>query len=315
MMDLHLQSEFERLGAQSPWKSSFTINGKAYGSGLNHELDVRPPQFFRLVPDARRILELGSCQGGGTFQLAKYPGVREIVALEGRDYHLEKARYVQKALDIHNVTFLQADLETFDFGPLGRFDAVYCVGLLYHLPEPWSLLEKLARVADTVYINTHYCYQSRANMTLNGYEGSKWLEAGYADPLSGLSAWSFWPTLKSLTKILLDTGFVPEIHETDTVGKGQAPHGTTILARRTARLPNSEVDALLERMERTLELAEQLEQSQDREAKLAEQLGSAQKEADLLRSQIRQMEASKFWKIRKLWMRVKRSIPMAGSRT
>jgi hypothetical protein len=232
-----LAAEFKRLGARSPWMASFAINGRLYGSGLNHEQDVRPPHFFRHVANPRRILELGSCQGGGTFQLAKYPGVEEVVAIEGRDYNIAKAKLAQRALGVSNVTFLHGDLETFNVASLGRFDAVYCVGVLYHVPKPWELLARLAWVTDVLYINTHYCPKNQVQLTLHGYEGKKWMEFGFDDPLSGLSAWSFWPTLVALARMLLDAGFIPEILETDTLGTGQSPHGTTILARRAATEP------------------------------------------------------------------------------
>src|SRR5438309_9844020 len=133
-----LRKGFAELAKRSPWMASFLINGQVYGAGLNHDEDVRPPYFFGLVPNPRRILELGSCQGGGTFQLARHAGVREVVAIEGRAFNIEKATFVQQALGIKNVVFLQDDLESYDFTPLGRFDAVYCVGLLYHLPRPWE---------------------------------------------------------------------------------------------------------------------------------------------------------------------------------
>ncbi|MGE5193690.1 MAG: class I SAM-dependent methyltransferase [Deltaproteobacteria bacterium] len=251
-MDRQLQEEFIRLQARSAWMASYSIRGHVYGSGLDHDRDVRPPHFFQLVPNARRILELGSCQGGGTFQLARHSGVQEVVALEGRDYNLEKAKFVQQILGLSNITFLEANLETFDFASLGRFDAVYCVGLLYHLPSPWELLARLEPVADILYINTHYCRQAQASMTIHGYEGLKYGELGLEDPLSGMSNWSFWPTLKSLAHMLIDTGFTPEIVETDSTGVGQSPHGTTILARRTAALPTHEKDRLLLKMHELL---------------------------------------------------------------
>ena len=247
-----IQHEFDHLAARSPWMATFTINGQEFGSGLNHDHDVRPPDFLRLVPQPQRILELGSCQGGGTFQLARHPGVREVIAIEGRDFNIEKAEYVRGILGASNVRFLQGNLETFDFAPLGRFDAVYCVGVLYHLPKPWELLAKLASVADALYINTHYCPLNEVAMTLHGYEGKKWDEFGYEDPLSGMSAWSYWLTLEALTRMLLDCGFVAEILQTDTVGIGQSPHGTTILARRRVTLSADEETLLNEKARRML---------------------------------------------------------------
>jgi SAM-dependent methyltransferase len=251
-MNPQLQHHLDRLTARSEWLASFSIDGLTFGHGLNHDDDVRPDQFFRLVPNARRILELGSCQGGGTFQLAKHPGVEEIVAIEGRDYNIEKALFVQRLLGLNNVTFIEANLETFDFTSLGRFDAVYCVGLLYHLPKPWELLARLKEVSDVIYLNTHFCRANSISRKLHAYDGANWHEMGFEDPLSGLSNWSFWPTLKSLAQMLLDAGFVSEIIETDSTGLGQCPHGTTILARCAASLASEERDGLLQEMRATL---------------------------------------------------------------
>lgn len=240
-MDASVQNEVERLKEQSSWLVRFSVDGQGYGKGRENEpADVRPASFFRHLPQARRILELGACQGGGTFQLAAHAGVQEVVAIEGRDYHVEKAQFIQKMLGVTNVKFLCADLETFDLTTLGRFDAVYCVGFLYHLPRPWELLARLAAVSDHVYINTHYVRLAEADLTLHGYKGMRYQEYGYADPLSGLSPWSFWPTLPALTQMLIDAGFLPEILEIDSVGPGQSPHGTTLLARRLSMLPEEE---------------------------------------------------------------------------
>lgn len=57
--DLDLEKEFERLGNTSPWMASFSISGRVYGSGLDDDQDVRPPHFFRVVPNPRRILDAG----------------------------------------------------------------------------------------------------------------------------------------------------------------------------------------------------------------------------------------------------------------
>jgi SAM-dependent methyltransferase len=251
-MDSQLQIEVDRLSKRSEWLARYSIDGQTFGAGLDHDQDVRPGQFFSILPRARRILELGSCQGGGTFQLAKRTSVEEIVAIEGRDYNIEKARFVQRLLERDNVTFIEANLETFDFTSLGRFDAVYCVGLLYHLPKPWELLARLKEVSDVIYLNTHFCRANSVSRTVHGYDGANWQEMGFADPLSGLSTWSFWPTLKSLAQMLRDAGFVPEIIETDSTGLGQCPHGTTILARNAACVSADERDGLLFEMQAIL---------------------------------------------------------------
>jgi len=47
-----------------------------------------------------------------------------------------------------------ADLESWDPGALGRFDAVLCFGLLYHLSAPARFLAACARIAPMLYLET-----------------------------------------------------------------------------------------------------------------------------------------------------------------
>ena len=54
---------------------------------------------------------------------------------------------MQRQLELSNVTFFEADLETCDLQTLGQFDAVYNVGLLYHVADPFRVLQQCAAVA------------------------------------------------------------------------------------------------------------------------------------------------------------------------
>ena len=192
---------------RNPWVTRFMIQGRAYGGWFEAGVDSRVQLFWRCFPKARRILELGSLEGGHTFTLAQRPGVEKVVGLEGRTPNLARARFVQKMLGCRNVEFQQADLETFDPSPLGSFDAVYCVGLLYHLVEPWKLLQRFSGVAPVLFLSTHYAFDHEAHLMRHTYEGRLYRELGLADPLSGLSADSFWPTRESLLAMLRDAGY------------------------------------------------------------------------------------------------------------
>jgi hypothetical protein len=192
---------------RNPWVTRFQIRGRAYGGCFEASVDSRLQQFWRYFPTARRILELGSLEGGHTFPLAQRPGVEKVVGLEGRTPNLARARFVQRMLDCRNVEFLQADLETFDPTPLGRFDAVYCVGLLYHLMEPWKLLQRISGMAPVLFLSTHYALDQEAHLMRNNYAGRLYRELGLADPLSGLSPDSFWPTRESLIAMLRAAGY------------------------------------------------------------------------------------------------------------
>src|SRR5262245_58343534 len=154
-----------------PWVSRFRIGGRAYGGTFDTVADPRLGHFGREFPTARRVLELGSLDGAHTFALAAMPGVESVTGIEGRAANLKKARFVQRKLGVRNVTFVHANLEEFDLESLGRFDAVFCSGLLYHLPRPWELLYRVAAVSEGMLLATHVTPEGRATDRRFGYAG------------------------------------------------------------------------------------------------------------------------------------------------
>lgn len=202
--DDEIQHEFEKRG---PWITRFAVGGKEYGGNFNAMQDTRVEQFFESFPNPERILELGSLEGGHSFSLASRPSVKYVLGVEGRDFNVEKARFVQGLLKMTNVEFVTANLETTDLASHGEFDAVFCSGLLYHLPKPWELIERISRVSPNVFMWTHYTKEEDINTSANGWPGFTYQELGLADPLSGMSADSFWPTLEGLQDMLKKYGF------------------------------------------------------------------------------------------------------------
>lgn len=196
-----------RVEALAPWVYKFRIEGADYGGSVSAVGDVRLEQFFRFVPHPRRILELGSLEGAHTIQLAARSGVEEVIAIEGRAANIVKAELVRRALRVSNVKFVQANLEEADLNRFGKFDAVFCVGLLYHLPEPWKLLEQLPRIAPHLFVWTHYADDQAANEIRGDYRGQLHREGGPEEPLSGMSETAFWPTLRALQQMLTASGY------------------------------------------------------------------------------------------------------------
>ena len=199
-----LTAEFARLG---PWIFQFRIDGRDYGGGISAVGDARIHQFFRFAPEAETILELGALEGAQTFLLAERPGVRHVLALEGREANLRKARFVQTLLQVRNVEFAQANLEHARLAEFGKFDAVFCCGLLYHLPEPWKLIEQLPAVAPTLFIWTQYAAEEEAMDIEHGLRGKVHGEGGPDEPLSGMSPTAMWLTLASLRSLLSRSGY------------------------------------------------------------------------------------------------------------
>lgn len=197
----------EQFAALGPWIYQFQIGGKIYGGPISAEGDVRVERFFSFVPEPKTILELGALEGAHSFILAERPGVQCVVAVEGREGSLRKARFVQNLLAIPNVEFVQANLEHTDLAQFGKFDAVFCCGLLYHLPEPWKLLEQLPSVAPVLYIWTQYAREEEARDVGPGLRGKIHVEGGADEPLSGMSATATWLTIQSLRDVLGTSGY------------------------------------------------------------------------------------------------------------
>ena len=133
-----------------------------------------------------------------------------MVALEGREDNVRRARLVLETFGAASVDFRHYDVERFETAEFGHFDWVFCAGLLYHLPEPWTLLRKLSGACRFLFLDTHYA--ATAEAVVGPYHG-RWHGEG-SDPLSGLSGRSFWLTFKDLVLVLLENGFlVRHVHD------------------------------------------------------------------------------------------------------
>ncbi|MCW5198839.1 class I SAM-dependent methyltransferase [Desulfobulbus sp. F4] len=220
-MSSPLECEFRRHG---PWRTKFVIQGQTYGGEYDAANDPRLDRFAECFPHAEHILELGSLEGGHTFALASQPQVKQLTAVEGRSGNLRRAQFVQRLLGIGKVRFVAGNLESFDLESLGAFDVAVCMGLLYHLPEPWVLLERLRRVAPAIYLWTHYAEERQARQTRHGYRGRIYREWLYwFEVLSGLSARSFWPTLKDLILMAQRAGYNEVVVVADEPGHVHGP--------------------------------------------------------------------------------------------
>lgn len=223
-----LGARFDEVG---PWFTEYVIDGRRYGGVNSYAGDERVPTFFEWAGTVPRILELGSFEGAHTFQLAAGDGVEEVVGLEGREANLRRARFVLDIFENPKVRFEQVDVgdpasRLEEFFPV---DAVFCAGLLYHLPDPWVLLRRLSAGTPKLFLDTHHA--AEADTEAGGYRGKWWQEGGLADPLSGLSPRSFWPTVDELVRMCADCGFsVARRHDVDD-WKGHGPRVWLYLLR------------------------------------------------------------------------------------
>jgi SAM-dependent methyltransferase len=91
--------------------------------------------------DGRRVLDVG----GGVGHLAQFFVGRgcTVVSTDAREENVAEMHRIYPTLEGRVL-----DVERDDIGELGRFDIVFCYGLLYHLENPVLALRKLAGVCD-----------------------------------------------------------------------------------------------------------------------------------------------------------------------
>jgi SAM-dependent methyltransferase len=199
-----LESQFTRRG---PWITQFEIEGKTYGGERRYFTDKRVHYFFEHFPDASTILELGCLEGGHSLALASRPGVEHVTAVDGRPDNIDRANFVKDKLGVRTVEFVLADLNLADLASLGRFDAIFCCGLLYHLSEPWRLVRQMSVVAPALFLWTHYALEEEAAQTVEGFRVKLYREGDLAHPFSGFQLDSPWLTLGSLINLLTGCGY------------------------------------------------------------------------------------------------------------
>src|SRR5450432_972778 len=122
MPELDVAAAFAK---HAPWVTKYDVGGASSGGSFDAINDHRLGLFWRSFPEARRILELGSLEGGHTIGLAQHPCVEFVLGVEGRAANLQRALLARELFDVHNIQFVQANLETVRLAEFGRFDAIH----------------------------------------------------------------------------------------------------------------------------------------------------------------------------------------------
>jgi SAM-dependent methyltransferase/uncharacterized protein YbaR (Trm112 family) len=219
---------FEQCG---PWQSRFVVDGETLGGPYDFPADPRIRRLaHELSLEGRRVLELGCLEGGHSLALSGL-GVRELVAVEGRPANYVRCCVVKNLFGLDRVRFHLDDVRQVTPERYGTFDVVVAMGVLYHLPDPHTLLANLPRLADTVYLSTHYANDQHPQHSPDAqidtpwgrFRGKRYNEYGLADPLSGLEAHSFWLRQEDLLEMCRRAGF----SSVKVVAQDDAPQGTS----------------------------------------------------------------------------------------
>jgi hypothetical protein len=112
----------------------------------------------------QRVLELGPLEAGHSFMLQER-GAREVVAIEGNQRCFLKCLVMKEVAALTSVSFLLGNFVEYLRESKDRFDLCLAAGVLYHMAQPLELLHLVGKVADRVYIWTHYYDQARVKAT------------------------------------------------------------------------------------------------------------------------------------------------------
>jgi SAM-dependent methyltransferase len=219
-----IAAEVDRLG---PWITGFTAGGRNFGGQYFAEYDTRVRAFLNWLgprrTDIRRLLECGCLEGGHTAALATALPDAQIFATEIRKENLDRASLLARVRDLSNVHFRIDDLEEPAASLEENYDAVVCIGLLYHLRDPARFLARCGRSAPILWLWTIYCAEAEAIVTEGSYRGRIYTEPT-AHPLSGVRAESFFPSLGSLLEMALAGGYQRiEVIEREMTKNGNGP--------------------------------------------------------------------------------------------
>ncbi len=123
-----------------------------------------------------KVADIGAADGDLAFFLERQGLTVEVIDNEYTNFNgLEGARTLKKALN-SSVVIRSVDLDSQFSLARQKYDAVFFLGTLYHLKNPFFLLERLARM-------TKYCFVSTriAKQTTDGQPLSHTLWLTYSD--------------------------------------------------------------------------------------------------------------------------------------
>ncbi len=223
-------------------------NGVKTPEILRHELEsLRLPDL-----KGKSVLDIGAYDGFFSFA-AERNGAQRVVALDHYVWSLDLPKHIRYWRDCKErgvtplpneqtphwqpatlpgkrgydtahcalnskVETLVGDFMTMDLEPLGQFDVVFFLGVLYHMENPLSSLQRVAKVTrDLAIIETHA-------VAVPGYEHLELCEFYSSNQLNGdVSNW-WGPNMKALEGMCRAAGFsrVETVYSSHTATLGRS---------------------------------------------------------------------------------------------
>ncbi len=116
-----------------------------------------------------RVADIGAADGDLAFFLEDLGFSVDVIDNEYTNFNrLDGARILKKALN-SSVTIRSIDLDSQSQLFTERYDAVFLLGILYHLKNPFAILERLAHATRYCFLSTRIARQTTDGLPLSGY--------------------------------------------------------------------------------------------------------------------------------------------------
>ena len=160
--------------------------------------EARQRLLRQILPDLKRQLVLETaldvgCGVGYFSQLLTDIGLR-VVGCDGRRENVEEA---QRRLP--EIKFDVVNVEDLAMRQLGSFDLVLCVGLLYHLENPFAAVRNFAALTTKVLLIE--------SVVIPGHQPISWLRDEDHSEDQGANFVAFYPTESCIIRMCYSAGF------------------------------------------------------------------------------------------------------------
>jgi len=153
--------------AKSFWYPYATLRNVAVLERLSAMAELNLLQLCR--GQYGKIADIGAADGDLAFFLEKQGLSVDVIENESTNFNrLEGAQILKHALD-SSVTIRLVDLDS-QFPLSGeKYDAIFLLGTLYHLKNPFLILERLARMTEYCFVSTRIAKQTADGQPLSPY--------------------------------------------------------------------------------------------------------------------------------------------------
>ena len=209
----------KRVKAMPYWYHRIELPGGLVTPGW---APIHPPSY-KIPQDltGKRILDIGAWDGYWTFEALKR-GASQVIAIDDFSDFLGSLNdqdrpgwdtfdlcrdvlgYSEDQCQHHDMSIYDLSVDTF-----GKFDIVFCFGVLYHLRHPLLGLDKIGEVANEVWIESAICddYSTYKGGVGHGY-GNDMVMEFYPTDQYGNNDTNWWaPTLICLGAMATAAGF------------------------------------------------------------------------------------------------------------